>query len=140
MTLSWFICLKWHSGRVPVCEIGDLRFKSQHRHNFFSQYLSYEHCYTKISINKEKHLHSLAYNSFSTSLIIDLSFCFLRLDFMVADLISSCEEHCKTYTFSHSCPVVTTLNFKFFFFFFHLSISFRNSFFQIAAARDSEDR
>ena len=34
------MCLKWHNGRAPVRKTGHLRFKSQLRHKFFSQYLS----------------------------------------------------------------------------------------------------
>ena len=38
--LSWNMCLKWLNGRAPVHKTGDLRFKPQLRHKFFSQYLS----------------------------------------------------------------------------------------------------
>ena len=31
----------WSNGRAPVRKTGDMRFKSQLRHKFFSQYLSY---------------------------------------------------------------------------------------------------
>ena len=38
--MCWYMCLKWLNGRAPVHKFGNLRFKSQLRHKFFSQYLS----------------------------------------------------------------------------------------------------
>ena len=38
---SWYVCLKWLNGRAPVLKTGELRFKSQFRHKFFSLYLIY---------------------------------------------------------------------------------------------------
>ena len=35
--LSWYICLNGLMDKTPVRRIGDLRFKSQLRHKFFSQ-------------------------------------------------------------------------------------------------------
>ena len=38
--LSWYMCLSSLMVKMPVRKTGDLRFKSQLRHKFFSQYLS----------------------------------------------------------------------------------------------------
>ena len=42
---------QWSNGRTPVRKTGDLRFKSQLRHKFFSQYLSYKYDHLIYKIN-----------------------------------------------------------------------------------------